>query len=136
RREAGAALLDAAIPGADVLADVAAVDLVAELLAVILRDWLGRLRPVGETARRVEHAGLVQRASRARLDAERAGAAIGVQRWRRLELDVSDERAEHDPRAEAACDQHRVLAVEADARARRGLAVHVLALTAQHAVLA
>src|SRR5947208_15841474 len=114
-REAGAALLDAAVPGTDVLADVAAVNLVAKLLAVALRDRLGRLRPVGETARRVEHAGLVQRSGRARLDAERAGPAIGVQRRRRLELDVGDERAEHDPRAEAACDQHRVLPVETEA---------------------
>ena len=40
QRLAGAALLDAAVPRADVLADVAAVDLGAEVLAVRLRDRL------------------------------------------------------------------------------------------------
>ena len=47
---AGAALLDAAVPRAHVLADVAAVDLLAELRAVRLRDRRGRLRPVREAA--------------------------------------------------------------------------------------
>ena len=54
----------------------------------------------------------------------------------RLELDVGDERAEHDPGAVAARDQHRVLAVEADARARGRLAVDVLVRVDEHAVLA
>ena len=49
---------------------------------------------------------------------------------------VGDERAEHDPGAVPARDQHRVLAVEADARTRRGLAVDVLVRIDQDAVLA
>src|SRR5204863_2130040 len=119
-------VLDPRVPGADILADVAAVGLVAELGPVCLRDGPARLCPVREAARGVEHAGLVERAGRAGLDAERAGATVGVERRCRLELDVGDERAEHDPGAVAARDQHRVLAVEAYAGARRGLAVDVL----------
>src|SRR6185437_12930837 len=114
RIDACAPLLDASIPGTDVLADVAAVDLVTQRLAVLLRDRAARLRPVGEAPRRVEHARLVERVRGTGLDAERARAAIGVERRRRLELDVGHERPEDDPRAEATCDQHRVLAVEAD----------------------
>src|SRR5262249_20168283 len=56
-----ATLLDPAVPRADVLADVAAVDLGAQLGAVLVRYGARRLRPVGETARRVERAGLVER---------------------------------------------------------------------------
>ena len=47
---------------------------------------------------------------------------------------VGDERAEHDPRAVPARDQQRVLAVEADARARGGLAVDVVVRVDEHAV--
>ena len=129
-------LLDAAVPGAHVLADVAAVDAVAERLAVLLRERVGRLRPVREAAGGVEHAGLLQRVGRARVDAERAGAAAGVERRRRLELGSRDERAEHHPGAMPARDQHRVLPVEADARARSSLAVDVLVCIHEHAVLA
>src|SRR6266536_275244 len=133
---AGAPLLDAAIPRADVLADVAAVDAVLERRAHLLRDRLRRLRPVGETKRRVERAGLVERAGRARVDAEPAGAAVELERRRRLDLDVGDERSEHDPRAEAFRDQERVLAVEADARACGALTVDVLVRVDEDAVLA
>ena len=59
-----------------------------------------------------------------------------VERRRRLELDVGDERAEHDPGAVPARDQQRVLAVEADAAARRGLAVDVLVRVDEDAVRA
>ena len=46
---------------------------------------------------RVERPGLVERAGRAGVDAEAALAAIELEGRRRLELDVRDERAEHDP---------------------------------------
>ena len=59
-----------------------------------------------------------------------------VERRRRLELDVGDERAEHDPGAVAARDQQRVLAVEADAAARGRLAVDVLVRVDEDAVRA
>ena len=52
----------------------------------------------------------------------------------RLDLDVGDERAEHDPGAVAARDQHRVLPVEADPRADGALAVDVLVRVDEHAV--
>src|SRR5260370_1340496 len=53
-RPVGAPLLDAAVPGANVLADVATVDLCPERLPVGGRDRLGCLRPVREALRRVE----------------------------------------------------------------------------------
>jgi hypothetical protein len=53
---------------------------------------------------------------------------------RRHERDVGHERAEHDPRSVAACDQHRVLSVEADAATRGGLAVDVLIRVDEHAI--
>src|SRR5262245_37147751 len=109
------ALLDAAIPRADVLADVTAVHHVSERLAVRLRDRRRRLRPVGQAAGGIERSGLVERARRAGVDAEAAVAAVELERRSRLELHVRDERSEDDPGAVAPCDQHRVLAVEADA---------------------
>src|SRR4051794_2457518 len=112
RLRPAAALLDAAVPRAQVLADVAAVDLRAELRAVLRRDRLGRLGPVGEALRRVEGSRLVERAGRAGIDAERAGAAIELERRRRLDLDVGDQRSEDDPGTVAPRDQHRVLSVE------------------------
>ena len=58
------------------------------------------------------------------------------ERLGRLELDVRDERPEHDPGAVPACDQERVLAVEADTAPRRRLAVDVLVRVDEHAVRA
>ncbi len=133
-RQAGAAPLDAPVPRTDVLADVAAVHLRAERRAVGLRDRLGHLRPVGEAAGRVEHARLVERTRRAGLDAAGAGAAALGHRHGQLELQFGHERPEHDPRAVAARDQHRVLAVEADPGAGRSLAVDVLVRVDQHPV--
>src|SRR5207253_6444754 len=82
----GTPFLDTAVPWANVLADVATVDLRAKVTAVLERRRFRRLRPVGEAPRRVEHAGLVERVRRARIDAEPALAAVGVERWRRLQL--------------------------------------------------
>jgi NADPH:quinone reductase-like Zn-dependent oxidoreductase len=129
-----AALLDPAVPWTHVLANVAPVDLGVETRAVRLGDGGRRLRPVGEAARRVENAGLVERAGRARVDAEPARTAVEVERRRVLQLGVGHERAEHDPGAVAARDQQRVLAVEADAAARRSLAVDVLVRVDEHPV--
>ena len=124
--EAAAAALDAPVPGADVLADVAPVDLRAERGAVGLGDRLGHLCPVGEAAGGVEDAGLVEGAGRAGVDAAGAGAAARAHGRRGLELRRGHERPEHDPGAVAGGDQHRVLAVEADPGARGSLAVDVL----------
>ena len=66
----------------------------------------------------------------------RATTAVELERRGRLDLDVGDERPEDDPGAVFARDQHRVLAVEADARAHRALAVDVLVLVDEHAVAA
>ena len=134
RRSVVAALLDAAVPRADVLTDVAAVDLCSELLAVLHGNGVRRLRPVREAARGVERSGLVERAGRAGVDAEAAVAAVGVERRRRGELEVGDERAQHHPGAMAAGDQQRVLAVEPHAAPRGGSAVDVLVRVDEDAV--
>src|SRR5262249_12068429 len=107
---AGPSLLDAAVPRADVLADVAAVDLRSELGAVLLGDGAGRRAPGGGAAGRVERAGIVERARGTGLEAGRARAAVEGQPRGRLELGLGDERPQHDPRAVLARDQHRVLA--------------------------
>ena len=135
RHGSGSALLDTAVPRADVLADVAAVHLSAELRPVRLGDRSRCLRPVGQTTRRVKRARKIERTGRARVDAQPARAAVEVERRRRLELAVADERPEHNPGAVPPRDQHRVLAVEADAAPRRGLAVDVLVRVDEHAVL-
>src|SRR5207244_2674610 len=131
-----ATFLDTAVPRADVLADVTAVDLRPEIGAIVLRGRRRRLRPIRQALGRVEHAGLVERAGGARVDAEGAGAAVGVERRRGVDLGGSDKRPEHDPGAVTAGDQQRVLAVEADARARGRLAVDVLVRVDEDAVLA
>ena len=118
--EAGAAALDAAVPGADVLADVAAVHLRAERGAVVdsgsarapasSRRGSGWRR--GRRARRGRRSGR-RRCSACRSRSPGSSARVG------LELGGGDERPEHDPGAVARRDQHRVLAVEADARSAR-----------------
>src|SRR5207253_9665980 len=97
RLETRAAFLDPAVPRTDVLADVAAVDLGAQLGAVRIGDRVRALRPVREAAVGVQHAWLVERAGRTGLDAERAGTAVGVERRSRLELGLGDQRPQHDP---------------------------------------
>src|SRR4051812_22167836 len=136
QRLAGPPLLDAPVPRADVLANVAAVDLGAEPGAIFLRRQRGRLGPVREAARGVERPRLVERASRAGVDAEPTLAAVKIERRGRLELDVRDERSEHDPGAVPARDEERVLAVEADTAPRGTLAVDVLVRIDEDAVLA
>ena len=126
--------LDAAVPWAHVLADVAAIDLRAEVLAVWLGHRRGGLRPVGKAALGVERARLVKRAGRTRVDAEAAVAAVQSERRCRLELDVGDDRAEHDPGPVALRDQERVLPVEADTAACRRFAVDVLVRIHKHSV--
>ena len=136
RRLAGAALLHPPVPGAHVLADVAAVERGADRGAVLDGDLARRLRPVREAAGGVERARLVERPGRARVDAERAGAAVGAERRRRLELHVRDERPEHDPGAVSLRDQERVLAVEADSGSEGGLAIDVLVRVDEDSVVA
>jgi NADPH:quinone reductase-like Zn-dependent oxidoreductase len=128
--------LDPPVPGADVLADVAAVDLVTELASIVLGGGARRLCPVREALGRVERPWLVERAGRTGVDAEAARAAVEPERRRRLELLLGHERSEDDPRAVAARDQHRVLAVEAHARAGGRLPVDMLVLVHEHEVLA
>src|SRR5207302_8795340 len=109
--------------------------LVAERLAHVLGYRPRGLSPVGETLGRVERSGLVERAGRAGINAEPALAAVELERRRGLELEVGDERAEHDPRAEAPRDEQRALAVEADSGARGRFAVDVLVCVDEHAVV-
>src|SRR5207244_10308774 len=77
KRLVGPPALDAPVPGADVLADVAAVDPVAERFPVLVRNRLARLRPVREAPRRVERAGLAERARGAGAEAGGGRAAGG-----------------------------------------------------------
>ena len=93
----GAPLLNPAIPGADVLADVAAVDLRLQGLAVGLGRVVGRLRPVREAFGRIERPRLVEGSRGTGVDAEGAGAAVERKPRRRLQLPVRDERAKDDP---------------------------------------
>src|SRR5205085_489912 len=122
-----------AVPGANVLADVAAVEPAFE----VARNFVGQLRlaqfdcGVRDAARGVEQVRLDDCAGRARLDAKRARAAVVFDaRVVRLQLDVEDEFAEEDPRAVFARDEVRVLAYPAQARAlgpdlvHRGLRVN------------
>ena len=76
------------------------------------------------------------RSARARVDAESAGAAVGVERPCRLQLHVRDERPEHDPRAVPLRDQERVLAVEADSGSKGGLSIDVLVRVDEDSVAA
>ena len=120
---------------ADVLADVAAVDAVAERVHDVLRASRPAVCVQYERQRVASSTpGSSSASGRARVDAERAAAAARVERRGRLELDVGDERAEHDPRAVRARDQHRVLADEADARALGAGPVDVLVRVDEHAI--
>ena len=130
----GPALLDAAVPRAHVLADVASVDAVVEPVHDVVRHLARRLRPVGEAPRRVEDAGLVEGVGGAGVDAERAGAAARRDRRRGLDLDVRDERPEHDPGPVGAGDEHRVLADEPDAGALGSRAVDMVVGVDENAV--
>src|SRR5262245_60698698 len=82
QRLVGAPLFDAAVPGADVLTDVATVDLRFEVLAILDGRCRRRLRPVGEAACRVEGSGLVQGPGRTGVDTEPAVAAVESERRR------------------------------------------------------
>ena len=64
----------------------------------------------------------------------RARPAVELERRRRLDLDVGDERPEHDPGAVPLGDQQRVLAVEPDSGPRGALPVDVLVRVDEHAV--
>src|SRR5262249_34056337 len=64
--------LDRAVPGTDLLADVAAVDAAPELAAMCLGNRIRRLRGIREALRCVEHTGFVERSRRARVDARGA----------------------------------------------------------------
>src|SRR4029077_9306042 len=117
-------------------ADVRALHLPPELGAVLLWDRRRRLRPVRKTLGRIDDARLVERSGRARLDAERARAAVELERGGRFDVRSRDKRPEHDPGAVSAGDQHRVLAVEADTGPCRRLAVDVLVRVDEDTVLA
>src|SRR3954451_12222563 len=70
RRFGGPTLFDPAIPRTDVLADVAAVDLRTERLAVVRGDGLRGLRPIRQAAGGVQHTRFDERIGRTGVDAE------------------------------------------------------------------
>ena len=136
RRAPRRALLDASVPRTDLLADVAPVHHVAQLAAIFLGMGAGACGPVREALRRVERAGLVERAGRAGVDAEPAVPAVEVEGRARLDFGVRHERTEHDPGSVATRDGHRVLAVERDACVHGCRPVDVIVLVDEHAVVA
>src|SRR6185503_543998 len=100
------------------LADVAAEDAGAERRPQIARDGAAVLdREIGDAAARVEQVRPDEGAGRAGVEACRACAAA-VPRWLlargRLQLDVEDELAEQEIRAEPGGDEQGVLADEAE----------------------
>ena len=101
-RRPRAPLLDATVPRADVLADVAAVDAIPRAQPYVLRH-----RPPssasstrGNGSRRARPARRGPRSGRRRCRGVQLPQS-GVERRGRLDLDVGDERSEHDPRAVA-----------------------------------
>src|SRR4029079_15001198 len=131
---ATSSLLDASVPRADVLADVASIDHVTHLRAECLRNRRWRLAPVGETLRGVEGPRLVERTRRACVDAESALSAVERKHRSWLDLDLRYRDPEDDPRAMALRDRHGVLAVARDAGSNRGCSVHVIVVVDEHAI--
>src|SRR5439155_13119169 len=98
-RETTAALLDPAVPGTHVLADVTPVHARAQVVPEAVWDRMWRLRPVGEAETGAEHARLDDRVGRARVDAQPARAAVLLERPARLDVDLRYQRSQYDPGA-------------------------------------
>ena len=103
------------VPGADREAVVAAEDAVADAFAQLRRDVpLVLDRQVGDAAPAIEPVGRRKGVRRADVEAAPAGAAaVGLGR-RRRQLRGREDRAEEEPVAELARDEHGVLALPAE----------------------
>ena len=106
----------AAVPGADVLADVAAEDVRADAGAMLLRNRAAQLdREVGDAERRVEPLPGHDGRGRAGVDAARAGAAAVGRRRVRRDVERHQQFAQEEPRAQLLVDQAGIPADPAQA---------------------
>src|SRR5262245_22497109 len=98
------------VVGADILADVAAVHVVAKRGVKLLGDRTFQLnRQIRETACRIELAGLDERSGRACLEASRARTALVDAGRVGIERKCADDFREEQPRADLRVDQAGVL---------------------------
>src|SRR6185312_2681805 len=104
------------VPRTYFLADVAAVHVRAHRRVEFRRDVAALLdRQVRDAAVRIDDAGRDDRLRLARLDAERARAALIERRPIAFQIEAADDLGEKDPRALLRVDHARVLADPADA---------------------
>ncbi len=109
--------LRVAIPRADQLAVVAAVDAIADRTAELLGDRTVELdREIGDAASRIEFVGRHDRACRAGLDARGTAAAVRGNGLIDGQRQVREDLAEEEPRAVVTVEQVGVLADPAEAR--------------------
>src|SRR5580704_8448843 len=101
------------VPGADVLANVAAKDMRADSAPVLLRNWAAQFdSKVGDAAARVHRvlrSGGNQSFGRARVDATGAGSAAIGRRRIDLQFERCDQLAQKEPRPERFVDQTGIL---------------------------
>src|ERR1035437_9413523 len=124
QRRLGEVARESHVPGTHVLADVTAVQELADGRSELQRDLTLQFdREVGDAACGVEHARGGEGLRRTGVEAARAGAAaIGFERCVGLQLRVGEQGADEEERAEARIDQVRVLAEPAKARTARKVA--------------
>ncbi len=99
------------VPGANVLADVAAVDVISDVAP--RRLWNRSLeldRQIRETPGRVHHVRFDQRAGRAGVETARARPALVERRLIRRQRQAGDQHRQEHPRSELVVDDARVLA--------------------------
>ena len=101
--------------GADLLADVAAEDPVAEVRSQLARDRAALLDRLKRDARwRVDRVRGDDRARRAAIETDAAASAVLGQWLVGLEVEIEQQLAEHDPGAVPGHDDAGVLAVPAE----------------------
>ena len=116
------------VPGTDVLADIAAVDLISKRIGDLVGDLAATLRPVRQALFGVENVLLVERTRWTGIDTERARATAfpGRLGCLRHERRICDQRANRDKRAEAGRNRHRVLAGKRQSSPASTFAVDVM----------
>src|SRR5437764_981970 len=113
------------VPGADLLADVAAEHPVAHSGTQLGRDWAAVLdREVRDAAGGVELTRADDRLRRAGVEARAAGAAVLVYERIGWQLGRGDDRTQHKVRAVAPGQETRILADEPEAGPDSGRPVH------------
>ena len=125
RQEGGVGLIrGGAGVWADLLADIAAKDPVAELRPQLARDRAALLDGLeGEAARGVDGVGRDDGPGRAAIEADAAAAAVLVEGRIRLQIELQQQLAQHHPRAMPGHDDAGVLAIPAQPGAGRDGAI-------------